>query len=311
MKKFKKILPNLLLGAIFLIGFMIFAYPTVSDQWNKYHQSMAIASYDRAVEDMSEEDYSSYWEAAEQFNSTIAENTFTGDAFSNNLKDIEDTEYYKILNVGGSGIMGYISIPKIKQKLPIYHGTVDTVLQIGVGHLAGTKLPIGGSGNHSVLAAHRGLPSAKLFSDLDKMKKGDKFYIHILDQVFAYEVSSIDPMVDKEDTTTLEGLLQIQEGEDLVTLFTCTPYGVNSHRLLVHGSRCEYHGEDDEKVADETMLESIQEYYMLYGLLAAAILLLLFFIYRTIKRRKVKNLQKPLGKVQHPRREKDEKDKGE
>lgn len=301
MKKFKKILPNLLLGAIFLIGFMIFAYPTVSDQWNKYHQSMAIASYDSAVEDMSEEDYSSYWEAAEQFNSTIAENTFTGDAFSNNLKDIEDTEYYKILNVGGSGIMGYISIPKIKQKLPIYHGTADTVLQIGVGHLAGTKLPIGGSGNHSVLAAHRGLPSAKLFSDLDKMKKGDKFYIHILDQVFAYEVSSIDPMVDKEDTTTLEGLLQIQEGEDLVTLFTCTPYGVNSHRLLVHGSRCEYHGEDDEKVADETMLESIQEYYMLYGLLAAAILLLLFFIYRTIKRRKVKNLQKTIRKSTAPK----------
>lgn len=312
MKKLKKILPNLLIGLIFLIGFGIFAYPTVSDQWNKLHQSQAIASYDTAVEDMSEEDYTSYWEAAKAYNSTITENTFQGDAFSQNLKDLENTEYYQVLNVGGSGIMGYISIPKIKQKLPIYHGTADTVLQIGVGHLSGTKLPIGGSSNRSVLAAHRGLPSAKLFSDLDKMKVGDKFYIHILDQVFAYEVSSIDPMVDKEDTATLESLLKIQEGEDLVTLFTCTPYGVNSHRLLVHGSRCDYHGEDDEKVADETMLESIQEYYMLYGLLAAAILLLLFFIYRTIKKRKkAKALQKPSGKEQDPRREKDEKDKGE
>lgn len=312
MKKLKKILPNLLIGAIFLIGFGIFAYPTISDQWNKLHQSQAIASYDDAVEDMSEEDYSSYWEAAKNYNSTITENTFNGDAFSQNLQDLENTEYYQILNVGGSGIMGYISIPKIKQKLPIYHGTADTVLQIGVGHLSGTKLPIGGDNNHSVLAAHRGLPSAKLFSDLDKMKVGDKFYIHILDQVFAYEVTSIDPMVDKEDTATLESLLKVRQGEDMVTLFTCTPYGVNSHRLLVHGSRCDYHGEDDEKVADETMLESIQEYYMLYGLLAAAILLLLFFVYRTLKRRKIgKTLQEPSGKEQHPRREKDEKDKVE
>lgn len=307
MKKLKKILPNLLIGLIFLVGFAIFAYPTVSDQWNKLHQSQAIASYDDAVEDMSQDDYSSYWEAAENYNNSITENTFTGDAFSQDLKDLEDSQYYQILNVGGTGIMGYISIPKIKQKLPIYHGTADTVLQIGVGHLAGTKLPIGGTGNHSVLAAHRGLPSAKLFSDLDKLKTGDKFYIHILDQVFAYEVSSIDPMIDKEDTETLESLLKITEGEDLVTLFTCTPYGVNSHRLLVHGSRCDYHGEDDEKVADETMLESIQEYYMLYGLLAAALLLLLFFIYRTIKKRK----GKPSGKEQHPRREKDEEDTGE
>ncbi len=311
MKKFKKILPNILIGAIFLIGFGIFAYPTVSNQWNKLHQSQAIASYEGAVEDMTEDDYSSYWEAAEKYNSTITENTFTTDAFSQDLKDIEETEYYQILNVGGTGIMGYISLPKIKQKLPIYHGTADTVLQIGVGHLSGTRLPIGGNSNHSVLAAHRGLPSAKLFSDLDKMKLGDKFYIHILDQVFAYEVTSIDPMVDKEDTATLESLLQVKEGEDMVTLFTCTPYGVNSHRLLVHGTRCAYHGEDDEKVADETMLESIQEYYMLYGLLAVAMLLLLFFIYKSIKGRKVKTLQELTGIEQDPRREKDEKDKGE
>ena len=128
--------------------------------------------------------------------------------------------------------MGYISVPKIKQKLPIYHGTSDGVLQIAAGHLSGTKLPIGGAGTHSVIAAHRGLPSAKLFSDLDKMKVGDKFYIHVLDQTLAYEVDQILPMVAKDDTETLTSAMQNVEGQDYVTLFTCTPYGPVSYTHL-------------------------------------------------------------------------------
>jgi len=286
MKKFKKILPNLIVGLIFLTGLVIFTYPTISDQWNKLHQSHAIASYEKQVEKMSETDFKSAWEEAEAYNETITTNTFHGDAFSQEEKNLRNTPYWKVLNLGDNGLMGYISVPKIKQKLPIYHGTSDGVLQIAAGHMSGTKLPIGGEGNHSVLAAHRGLPSAKLFSDLDKMKKGDKFYIHVLDKTLAYEVDQIMPMVEKDDTETLTNAMQNTEGEDYVTLFTCTPYGINSHRLLVRGVRTEYHGEDEEKVSDETMLQSVKDYYMLYVLLAVAILILLVIIFKLIKRRK-------------------------
>lgn len=300
MKKFKKILPNLLIGLVFLVGLGIFAYPTISDQWNKYHQSRAIASYEDQVENMSEEDFSAAWAAAEEYNATITQNTFDGDAFSQEEKNLRNTPYWSVLNLSDNGLMGYISVPKIKQKLPIYHGTSDGVLQIAAGHLSGTKLPIGGEGNHSVIAAHRGLPSAKLFSDLDKMKVGDKFYIHVLDQTLAYQVDQIMPMVDKNDTETLTSAMQNVEGQDYVTLFTCTPYGINSHRYLVRGVRTEYHGEDDEKVSDETMLQSIQEYYMLYELLVVAILLLCFTTFKMVKRRH----------NSHPRREKNEKNEG-
>lgn len=289
MKKFKKILPNLLIGLVFLAGLGIFAYPTISDQWNKYHQSQAIASYEEQVENMSEEDFASAWAAAEEYNATIIQNTFSGDAFSQEEKNLRNTPYWSVLNLSDNGLMGYISVPKIKQKLPIYHGTSDGVLQIAAGHLSGTKLPIGGEGTHSVIAAHRGLPSAKLFSDLDKMEIGDKFYIHVLDQTLAYQVDQILPMVAKEDTETLTGAMQNVEGQDYVTLFTCTPYGVNSHRFLVRGVRTEYHGEDDEKVSDETMLESIKEYYMLYALLVVAVLILGFTVFKVVKKKKRKS----------------------
>ena len=150
--------------------------------------------------------------------------------------DLKNTDYWKVLNVEDNGVMGYLSIPKINIKLAIYHGTGDDVLQTGVGHLNGTKLPIGGESNHAVLAAHRGLPSARLFTDIDQMEAGDKFYIHVLDEVLAYQVDQILPMVDKDDHETLQNALKIEDGKDQVTLFTCTPYGVNSHRLLVRGS---------------------------------------------------------------------------
>lgn len=201
--------------------------------------------------------------------------------FGEDGTDIKTTEYWKILNVAGDGVMGYLSIPKINIKLAIYHGTADDVLQTGVGHLNGTKLPVGGESTHSVLAAHRGLPSARLFTDIDQMKKGDMFYIHVLDETLAYQVDEILDMVDKDDRETLDKALQIQQGKDQVTLFTCTPYGVNSHRLLVRGTRVPYNGEEEmETSAVDSMLKSVQNYYMLYLILGLSVTLLIILLMR-------------------------------
>ena len=185
--------------------------------------------------------------------------------------------------------MGYISIPSINVELAIYHGTEESVLQTGIGHVNGTKLPIGGEGNHTVLAGHRGLPSARLFTDIDQLVRGDKIYIHILDEVLAYEVDQILDMVDKDDTDTLNKAMTIEEGEDYITLFTCTPYGVNSHRLLVRGSRIEYGGEEElDQTITETMVEAIQNYYMIYLILGLAVLLLGIVILKFLINRKNK-----------------------
>ena len=182
----------------------------------------------------------------------------------------------KILNEAGDGIMGYLSIPKINIKLAIYHGTADDVLQTGVGHLNGTKLPIGGESTHCVVAAHRGLPSAKLFTDIDQLRNGDKFYIHVLDQVLAYEVDQI-LVVEPEDTDALA----VEEGEDLVTLLTCTPYGVNTQRLLVRGHRVDYVA--DEVAAEQTPLSGISLHtnYLLWvivGISITGVFVLILFI---------------------------------
>ncbi len=276
----RKKLPSILFTLIFLAGLAIFSYPKVSDQWNTLHQSRAIASYDDSVKELDEEDYSQIWAAARDYNKRITSNTFNGDIFAEDQAELEDTEYWDVLNVGDTGIMGYISIPKIKQKFQIYHGTSEGVLQIAAGHLAGTKLPIGGKNCHSVLAAHRGLPTAKLLSDADQLVIGDKFYLHILDEVLAYQVDQILPMVDKNDLAALTEAMQIVDGEDHVTLLTCTPYGINSHRLLIRGMRVPYNGEEDEKAATpvESMVESVQSYYMLYLMVAAFIILMILLL---------------------------------
>ena len=175
--------------------------------------------------------------------------------------------------------MGYLSIPKINIKLAIYHGTAEDVLQTGIGHLNGSKLPIGGESTHSILAAHRGLPSARLFTDVDQLEPGDMFYVHMLDEILAYQVDQILPMVEKDDMDTMEAALQVQDGEDHITLFTCTPYGVNSHRLLVRGTRVPYEGEEEVAVTPtETMLKAVQNYYMLYLVLGLSITFLIILI---------------------------------
>lgn len=277
----KRKISGILFGLMFLLGFAILIYPTVSNQWNTYRQNQLISSYEELIGKMAEEDFTKEWEKANAFNDTIIHNNIFGDVFGENGDDIKNTEYWQILNVGNDGVMGYVSIPKINVKLSIYHGTADDVLQTGIGHLNGTKLPIGGESTHSVLAAHRGLPSARLFTDIDQLERGDMFYIHVLDETLAYQVDQILDMVDKDDNETLQKALQIEEGQDYVTLFTCTPYGVNSHRLLVRGTRVPYNGEEEiESTAAESMLKSIQNYYMIYRILGLSVTLLVILLMR-------------------------------
>ncbi len=281
-------LSSFFFGLLFLAGFGILAYPTISNQWNTYRQSKLISDYDTAIDKMEEEDFTEAWEEAKAYNRTFLQNSITTDVFGiNDSDDITDTEYWKVLNVTGSGIMGYITIPKINIKLSIYHGTAEDVLNTGVGHMNGTKLPIGGESSHSVLSAHRGLPSAKLFSDIDQLEKGDRFYLHILDEDLAYEVDQIFPMIDKEDYDALEEAVKVEEGQDYVTLFTCTPYGVNSHRLLVRGHRVPYDGEL-ESTPVESMVQAIQNYYMLYLLFGLGLTVLVILIMHRVMKRKKK-----------------------
>lgn len=287
----KRKISGILFGLMFLLGFAILIYPTVSNQWNTYRQNQLISSYEELIGKMAEEDFTKEWEKAKAFNDMIIHNNIFGDVFGENGDDIKNTEYWQILNVGNDGVMGYVSIPKINVKLSIYHGTADDVLQTGIGHLNGTKLPIGGESTHSVLAAHRGLPSARLFTDIDQLERGDMFYVHVLDETLAYQVDQILDMVDKDDSETLQKALQIEEGQDYVTLFTCTPYGVNSHRLLVRGTRVPYNGEEEiESTAAESMLKSIQNYYMIYLILGLSVTLLVILL--------MKFLIKP-GKKKH------------
>lgn len=285
----KRKLSGILFGLLFLTGFGILVYPTVSNQWNAYRQSRLISDYEKVVSDMKPEDYTEEWEAAREFDSTLVQNNIYGDVFGSDDTQIEDTDYWKVLNVAEDGVMGYLSIPKINVRLAIYHGTAEDVLQTGIGHMNGTSLPIGGESTHSVLAAHRGLPAARLFTDIDQMQQGDMFYIHVLDETLAYQVDQILDMVEKDDHETLEDALQIQEGKDQVTLFTCTPYGVNSHRLLVRGTRVPYNGEEEtENTPVDSMLRAIQNYYMLYLILGVAVTLLVILIMKFLFDRKNK-----------------------
>lgn len=274
---------TILFALLFLVGFGIMAYPTIADQWNTFRQSRLITDYQEVVSRMEPEDFTREWEAARNFNQTMAQNNLYSDVFGESSENPEESEYWNMLNIAGDGVMGYLTIPKINIKLAVYHGTAEDVLQTGVGHLNGTRLPIGGENTHSILAAHRGLPSARLFTDIDQLKKKDRFYLHILDEDMAYEVDQILPMVDKDDRDTLEGALQVEEGEDLVTLFTCTPYGVNSHRLLVRGHRVPYDGEL-ESTPVESMVQAIQNYYMLYLLAGLGVTILGILAVRRIVR---------------------------
>ena len=226
----KKIrISTLLLLLVLLTGLSLLLYPAVSDYWNSFHQSKAIASYAEAVAQMDDGAYELAFAEAGAYNAELP-----GRKDRYQPAEEELARYNSLLNISGNGVMGYIEIPSIGVSLPIYHGVEDTVLQIAVGHIPGTSLPIGGETSHCVLSGHRGLPSARLFTDLDKVKEGDEFLLRVLDEVLTYEVDQIH-IVEPHEVEMLE----IEAGRDLCTLVTCTPYGVNSHRLLVRGSRVE------------------------------------------------------------------------
>ena len=223
-KRKSRILSLLLILAL-LAGLSLLLYPTAADWWNSMHQSRAIASYVESVVELDETQYESVWQAAVEYNAGIP------DEDTRFLPDEEEKALYEtLLNVGGDGIMGYVEIPRIDVELPIYHGTNEEILQTAVGHIEGSSLPVGGEGTHSVISGHRGLPSARLFTDLDQLEP----MLHVLNETLTYEVDEINTVLPDDIS-----LLGLEDGEDLCTLVTCTPYGVNSHRLLVRGHRVE------------------------------------------------------------------------
>lgn len=236
---------TLLLILIFLAGLSLLLYPSVSNYWNSMHQSRAIASYSEKVAAISEEEYDTYLKEATEYNRHILNRA---NVYS--PSDNEKAQYKSLLNISGNGVMGYIEIPTINVVLPIYHGTSDNVLQVAVGHLDWTSLPVGGESTHCVLSGHRGLPSAKLFTHLDKLVVGDVFMIRVLDEILTYEVDQV-LIVEPNDTEAL----RIVNGEDYCTLVTCTPYGINTHRLLVRGHRIE---NAEQAVAVHITAEAIQ-----------------------------------------------------
>lgn len=229
MKKKTSNLITIILILILLAGLSLLLYPTVSDNWNSFHQSRAIASYAEQVAEIDSDTYEQLWADAQAYNRSLI-----GKVGRYDVTDEERAKYESLLDVSNNGIIGYIEIPSIKCSLPIYHGTDEAILQIAVGHIEGTSLPVGGSGTHCVLSGHRGLPSARLFTDLDKMVVGDTFMMRVLDETLTYEVDQIRIVLPNEMDD-----LEIEEGKDYCTLVTCTPYGINSHRLLVRGHRIE------------------------------------------------------------------------
>ena len=229
------------ISAIAMIGALgLIAYPTFSDWWNRMHQSYAVAGYVEQTKDMSGAERKAMLKAAHEYNERLAAN---GDRW--HMTDAQKREYDETLDVTGTGIMGYVTIPRIKVKLPVYHGTSDGVLQIAAGHLAGTSLPVGGATTHAVVSGHTGLPSARLLTGLDELQKGDTFAFHVLDETYTYKVDQISVVLPSEISK-----LNIESGADYATLITCTPYGVNSHRLLVRGHRI-----PNPKVPDSTQYD--------------------------------------------------------
>ncbi len=277
-KRFISGLINVILVLIFLTGVGLLVYPSFSDWWNSFHQTRAVASYMEAVADMSSEENEKMWDAAMAYNDKLAE---TGVKY--NLSKEELKEYNSLLDITGTGIMGYIDIPKIKIKLPIYHGVDDSVLQVAIGHLAGMSLPVGGKTAHCAVSGHRGLPSARLFTDIDRLVEKDTFTITVLDKTLTYEVDRIRIVLPHE----LQDL-QMEQGKDYVTLVTCTPYGINTHRLLVRAHRIANLADDVRISADALKVDPL----IVAPIIATSILaiLLLWLILNNLSKKKKEKL---------------------
>lgn len=269
---------TLFLVLMLFAGLSLLLYPTVSNYWNSLHQSRAIAAYVEQVAQIDNETFDQLREQARAYNRTLV-----GKAYRYDMTRQEREEYESLLNVSGNGIIGYIEIPDIHCELPIYHGTDADALQIGVGHIEGSSLPVGGESTHCAISGHRGLPSAKLFSDLDKLTVGDRFILRVLDDTLTYEVDQVHTVLPEEMDE-----LEIVEGEDYCTLVTCTPYGINTHRLLVRGHRVENSTDKEPaRVAtDETRTEPLGKISILLPVLVFAILPMLLLVFLPSKRKK-------------------------
>lgn len=272
-KKIKENYLTISLVGILLIGLSLLLYPTVSDYWNSFHQSEAVAGYVQDVEDMSEQKKAEMLSAAQAYNQTLQ----TGVIPDLNLSSAETKTYDQTLDVTGTGIMAYVEIPKLNTTLPIYHGTDDSVLQVAIGHIPGTSLPVGGKGTHAVISGHRGLASAKLFTDIDRLVEGDTFMIQVLDETLTYEVDQI-LTVTPDDVSALA----IDPEQDYVTLVTCTPYGVNTHRLLVRGHRIA-NQENDARVTSEASQVKPLMVAPFLGIFILIVLLLVVNVYRRLR----------------------------
>lgn len=270
--KKKTNITNLILVIMLVAGIFLLVYPTFADWWNSFHATRAIATYTEQIENMNTEEFDRMRAEAAAYNEKLLHE-------SNRYiqSDEELAEYNSILDVTGTGIMGYIDIPKIRITLPIYHTTEESVLQVAIGHIPGTSFPIGGEGTHCVLSGHRGLPSARLFTDIDRMAEGDTFQMQILNETLTYEVDQIRTVLPAELDE-----LQIEEGRDYCTLVTCTPYGINTHRLLIRGHRVE----TEEVIHISADAVQLNQYYAAAVIAAVIIVILLAGLFiRTRHRR--------------------------
>lgn len=289
----KKKAGNLVICIIFLAGLSLLLYPFVANQWNNYRQKQLISGYEQVVSEKEAAegiDYDAERKKAEDYNEALLPCVLP-DSFALAESSGVDPVYMNTLNIAGDEMMGSVEIPKINIKIPIYHTTEEEVLNKGAGHLEGSSLPVGGANTHAVISAHRGLPSASLFTDLDQMKVGDHFLLHVLDEILCYEVDKIS-VVKPEDTTALA----VEDGQDLVTLLTCTPYGVNTERLLVRGHRVPY--VEEEVKEEKTVLSgsSLHTNYLLWvfvGLSVTALFVFVLYLKETkLKRRANKDGKK-------------------
>lgn len=278
----RKHISTIFIILIFLVGLGFISYPTVSNLWNQAHQSRAIATYSKQVEKLDDSENKKMLKAARKYNKSLLKKS---DHWK--LSKKEKKKYESLLDVSGTGIMGYIEIPKIDCSLPIYHGTDEGALQIAIGHLEGSSLPVGGKSTHCVLSGHRGLPSARLFTDLDQMEEGDIFILNILGRKLAYEVDQIRVVLPEEMSD-----LEIEEGKDLCTLVTCTPYGINTHRLLVRGHRTEYVEKKVEEEKKEVQTKKTDIRLMIAGGAGVLILLIIIIVIVIKRRRKRRNQQR-------------------
>lgn len=291
----KKKLSIILAGILFLAGLSLLLYPLVANQWNNYRQSKLISEYETVVKDESRKgtiNYQKEWDRAHAYNQALLPSILPDSFAIAAASDEPGEEYMSCLNILTDEMMGYVEIPKINIKIPIFHTTSEEVLSKGAGHLEGSSLPVGGENTHSVISAHRGLPSASLFTDLDQLEDGDHFLIRVLDQTLCYEVDQIH-IVEPENTSDLA----VEPGQDLVTLLTCTPYAVNTKRLLVRGHRVPYEEKTIEKEEKESPMSLYTNYllWVVVGLAVTAVLIIFLWQYDKRYKRKMKEKQAAAG----------------